>query len=95
MSIESAYESFKNEALEDAIVSSTKASWGGSGYSVELFDNGDYRVLWDNQIGNCYKSPGLILGVPLLSDDEWDEDNGHFFDNAIEAMDATFQQAME
>ncbi len=67
---------------------------GGSRYFVELFEDGTYRLLWNNQIGNLYKSTGVILDVPLLYDDEWDEDNGHYFDNAIEAMDDIYNQAM-
>jgi hypothetical protein len=51
----------------------TKASWGGSGYSVELFADGTWRVLWDNEIGNKYESPGEILGLPTLDDDDYQE----------------------
>ncbi|MEW6498558.1 MAG: hypothetical protein AB1589_39580 [Cyanobacteriota bacterium] len=91
--VSAAYEQFKNEAIEEAIASSTKASWGGSGYSVELFPDGNYRVLWDGQIGNLYNSPGVIIGVSPCSDDDWDEDESiRFYDNAIEDMDAKFEQ---
>lgn len=83
------YEKFKDEA----IASSTKASWGGLGYSVELFPEGHYRVLWDNQIGNLYDSPSVIIGVSPCSDDDWDEDESiRFYDNAIEDMDAKLEQ---
>lgn len=85
-----AYEAFKSQAIEEAIASSTSASRGGSGYSVELFPDGHYRVLWDNQIGNLYKSEGVIIGVPPCSDEDWDEDP--FFDNAVEEFEAKFQQ---
>lgn len=74
MSIKQAFNSFMDESFESAVDSSTKASWGGSGYSVELFDDGTYRVLWDNQIGNRYDSPGLILSIPTLDSEEWDDD---------------------
>lgn len=86
-----AFEAFMAEGFEEACESSTKASWGGSGYSVELFKNGNYRVLWNNQIGNLYTSPGLILGVPALGED-WDEENGHFFDNAEQEMRDIFEE---
>ncbi|MGL5196749.1 MAG: hypothetical protein ACRC8Y_24420 [Chroococcales cyanobacterium] len=82
-------------SVEEAIISSTKASWGGSGYSVELFPDGNYRVLWDNQIGNRYDSPGLIISLPTLGDEEWDEENGHFFDNALECLDQFLEDCIE
>jgi hypothetical protein len=90
----SACESFKNEAIEEAIKSSTQASWGGSGYSVELFSNGSYRVLWNNQIGNLYESEGVIIGVPTCSDDESSDGDSTewFFDNAIESFEEKFNQ---
>ena len=92
-SFKAAFESFMAEDFEDACVSSTEASWNGSGYSVELFEDGSYRVLWDNQIGNLYDSPGIILGIPGLSDDEWGdgEETFHCFDNAQKAMKDAFQ----
>jgi len=70
MSIRQAFELFINEdngaTFEQAVRDSTSAGFGGSGYSVELFEDGTFRVLWENQIGNLYRSPGLILGVPQL-----------------------------
>ncbi|MFM6152246.1 MAG: hypothetical protein ACKPE3_04460 [Sphaerospermopsis kisseleviana] len=83
-----AYENFKAEA-ESAIDQSTEASWGGSGYSVELFDDGTYRVLWDSNIGNLYNSPGVIINIPPCSDEEWTD---RFYDNAIEHLENTFQE---
>lgn len=53
----------------EGVISATKAGWGGSGYSVELFEDGTHRVLWDNQIGNMYESDGVILGLPKIADD--------------------------
>jgi hypothetical protein len=93
MSIQQAFNSFMEKDFQSAVDSSTKASWGGSGYSVELFDDGTYRVLWDGQIGNLYDSPGLILPVPALGNDEWDEDpNIRFYDNAEEEAQDSFQE---
>lgn len=51
----------------------TKASWSGSGYSVELFPDGHWRVLWDNGIGNLYRSPGTIISLPTLDDDDYQQ----------------------
>lgn len=55
----------------DAVISSTQASFGGGSYSVELFPLGDWRVLWTQSIGNQYESPGVILRVPPLSDEDY------------------------
>jgi hypothetical protein len=93
MSVQQAFKSFMEKDFQSAVDSSTKASWGGSGYSVELFDDGTYRVLWDGQIGNLYDSPGLILPAPPLGDDEWDEDpNIRFYGNAEEEAQDSFQE---
>lgn len=54
----------------DGIVSATKASWSGSGYSVELFEDGTWRNLWNNQIGNKYETPGIILSLPTLPEED-------------------------
>lgn len=94
--ITSAYEKFVHEGIEEAIKSSTQASWGGSGYSVELFPSGRYRLLWDNQIGKLYESTGVILGIPVCNDEEFpgndDDDDAWFFDNAIDAFEDKFNQ---
>jgi hypothetical protein len=67
-----AFENFMKDSFHQAAISSTKASWGGSEYCVELFDDGTYRVLWSGNIGNAYESTGVILGIPSLDDEEWD-----------------------
>lgn len=59
--------------FEAGCTSATKASWGGSGYSVELFTDGTWRVLWDNAIGNKYETPGVILSLPAINDDEYQQ----------------------
>lgn len=68
MDIHQALENFISDksgaTFEQAVKDSTLAGFGGSGYSVELFGDGTFRVLWDNQIGNLYRSSGVILGVP-------------------------------
>jgi hypothetical protein len=96
MTFQKAFDAFMRDDFESAVDSSTKASWGGSGYSVELFPDGNYRVLSDNQIGNRYDSPGIILGIPTLGDDEWDEDPSiRFYDNAEEYICNYFEETME
>lgn len=59
--------------FEAGVVASTKASWGGSGYSVELHPDGSWSNLWDNQIGNLYVSDGAILSLPSLNCDAYQE----------------------
>lgn len=87
MSISTAINEFLNnrEELEAAIISSTKASWGGGRYVVEFFPDSTYRVLAGITIGNRYHSPGLIVSIPELSEDEWDgtEEGEAYFENAI------------
>lgn len=74
MSIKTAAQSFVNSPdFADAIVKSTQAGFGGSGYSVELFPDGHYRVLWDNQIGNRYETPGVIVKVPQVSQSDMED----------------------
>lgn len=62
-----------SENFKTGVISSTKASWGGSGYSVELLPDETYQVLWNNQIGNLYETPGVILGLPVLDTDDMAE----------------------
>jgi hypothetical protein len=59
--------------FRDGVISSTQAGFGGSGYSVELFPDGSFRNLWDNQIGNRYESEGVILRLPALDADDMQE----------------------
>ncbi len=51
------------------VIDATKASWSGSGYSVELWADGTWRVLSDGQIGTLYQSEGIILALPVLDTD--------------------------
>lgn len=84
------------EALTEAILSATRAGWAGSGYSLELHPDGSYRVLWDEKIGNLYITPGVILSIPALTEDEWDgSDEGvetAYFNKAINELDRKFCQ---
>ena len=82
MSIQIAFESFINgNDFQPAVEKSTSAGFGGSGYSVELFEDGTYRILWDNEIGNLYISEGLILSIPQ-HDDETLQDIALYGDDA-------------
>ena len=96
MSIRQAFELFMSVSFKAAVDSSTAASWGGGGYSVELFENCSYRILWDNQIGNLYETPGRIISIPTLGDEDWNEDPDlRFYDNAEQEIWDTFNQTEE
>ena len=94
---DAAFSNFMAEQFETACLSSTRASFSGSGYSVELFDDGSYRVLWNNSIGNLYDSAGIIIFVPVLGDNEYDseDESNSFFDNAEDAMRDSYLDAVE
>lgn len=65
-----------SEDFKAGVISSTKAGFSGSSYKVELFEDGTYRVLWANQIGNKYETPGAILVLPQLPDEDLEEIEG-------------------
>ena len=101
MTIAQALDNFINDgaAFEQAVKDSTSAGFGGSGYSVELFEDGTFRVLWDGQIGNLYVSNGVILGVPQF-DQETIDDMAEYGDDAdlsfaLEEAEAALREALE
>lgn len=59
--------------FRQGVIDSTCSSWGGSGWSVELFLDGTWRTLWNNSIGNRYESEGVILHLPTLDTDGMSE----------------------
>ena len=93
--VRKAYGSFRADlrTVESAIESATKAESENSGYSLEIYPDGTHRVFWSDRIGNLYTSPGFIIHLPTLGEEEWDEneDDGHFYDNAIEALDEVIE----
>ncbi len=60
----------KSEDFKQGVISSTKASWGGSCYKVEIAPDGTWRNLWSNQIGNRYETEGVIVALPALNCDD-------------------------
>ena len=56
----------QSEDFKQGVISSTKSSWGGSSYKVEILPDGTWRNLWANQIGNKYESDGVIIALPAL-----------------------------
>lgn len=61
----------KSDEFAESVIKSTKAGFGGSSYKVELFPDGTWRVLWANEIGNRYDTPGTIETIPALSDSDY------------------------
>lgn len=84
---ETTLESFlQSSDFEQGVISSTKASWGGSDYRVELMPDSTWSVLWKNQIGNKYETPGIILVLPTVDDSEvqkYQEATGDSLDNVL------------
>lgn len=58
-----------SEDFIPAMIDATKAAWGLSGYSVELFPDGHWRVQWSVMFGNRYQSPGMIVPLPTFNDE--------------------------
>lgn len=94
---DAAFNSFMadEKSVEEAIMSSTTAGYGGSGYSLELFDDGTFRTLANNQIGNLYNSRGIIVSIPKLEDDEYSDDTDPYYDNAIDALREAYDYAID
>lgn len=95
MSYQEAFDSFMQE-FDSACDKVTEASYSMSGYSVELCSDGSYRVIWNNNLGNRYDSPGILLGIPPLTEDETDDDPDlNFYNRAEQAMKDKFEEAMK
>lgn len=95
--IRKAYAGYRaRRTIEADILSSTKAGFSGGHYKLELLPDGGSRVLWSGNVGNLYDSPGQMISIPQLGEDEYDaeDDGNHFFDNAIEAMDAAIEDVV-
>ena len=91
--IKKAFDNFMaSDDLKTGIISSTKDL--AYGYAVELFPEGAYRVFWNKDSSSLYQSPGLIVRIPRLTDDEYDEDDPEesFFENAIEELQIAFDE---
>jgi hypothetical protein len=54
-----------------AVISSTNAGFHGSSQSIELFEDGTYRIIWTEAIGSRYQPTGELLRVPQLSDEDY------------------------
>lgn len=93
-----------SEDFKQGVIDSTKASWGGSCYKVEILPDGTWQNLWANQIGNRYETPGVIIALPALNCDDMSEftDNGGTedeyldlgFDNERDQIEAELRDAL-
>jgi len=95
-----------SDSFQSGVVDSTKASFKGSHYSVEIQENGTFRVLPANSIGNLYQSEGLIIAIPTLDvtdlnelQDEAamseDEAYSFLFDDQLDDLKEELEEALE
>lgn len=76
-SVKDAFVAFMQHDVYRAILLSTVVMPGNrtlvvGNVAVELFHNGTYRLLNRSEIGESYKSPGILIWVPSLLFSEWD-----------------------
>ncbi len=106
MTLKATLETFlKSDDFKKGVIASTRASWGGGGYSVELFLDGSWRVLDNNQIGNKYEAEGVILRLPPLNSNgltEWldtgESEEDFFnqqFDNEYEELTQIIRESLD
>lgn len=104
--LEKALEQYlQSEDFKQGVIASTKASWGGSCYKVEILPDGTWQNLWANQIGNRYETPGVIIALPVLNCDDMAEftENGGTeeeylslgFDNERDEIEADLRDALK
>lgn len=96
---QAAFDAFMNTEAEDAIIISTQGGYAGpeDRYSVELFDDGAYRVLWNGHIGNLYRSPGIMIEIPELDSEEINDDEPalSYFDDALDLLREKFESVFD
>lgn len=56
-----------SDDFRSGVISSTKASWGGGSYSVEISLDGTWTVLGGSEIGNREERSGIPLRLPTLT----------------------------
>lgn len=98
MSLQEAFDNFMNTDFESAVENATEISWSGRNKSLllELLPDGHYNLMYSGSVGNHYRSKGLLLTVPYLEDDEWDDDPSmRLHDNAEEGIRLNFEAAID
>lgn len=97
MSYLQAFQAFMAKSFQPACDLSTRASLVNIGYSVELLENGTYRVFRDSPIETETKndSSGIILSLPVL-EEEWvcEDPFFSFYDDAEQSIREAFIQKM-
>jgi len=53
------------------------------GHILELFVDGNYRIMRRGDLGNLYDSPGVLIPIFTVSEDELDTED---YENSIDAM---------
>ncbi len=72
MNYEKTLEAFiDSDEFNPALAASTNGSYGVNNYSIELFPDGSYRCQPTSMFVNRYKSPGIILPIPVFKDGDW------------------------
>jgi len=91
--IDRAWDSFcRSNSYRMGIVFATKAVWNKSTHIVELLPDGTYKLLWKEGIRRSYQSPGVMLVIEHLADEEWDEEDGHKYERVECIMAEKYQQ---
>lgn len=95
----------RSNDFRQGVIDSTKASWGGSSYKVEISPDGTWQNLWANQIGNRYESDGVIIALPALGCEDMAEfaENGGTeeeylnlgFDNERDVIESELRDALK
>ncbi len=62
-----------SDEFAEAVIDSTKAGFSGSNYVVELFPDETWRVIWGQQVDDSYQTTGMMLGIPQLNTDEFQD----------------------
>lgn len=76
-----AFEAFMEADFESACDSPTQA------YSVELSENGTYKILCDDELQNDFDSSKLILEIaPLEDENEWNKEMRERFSQALKDL---------
>lgn len=99
MTYQAAFDNFmsNDDEVREAILLATKQGWGGnSTATVELFDDGTYRLL-DRGAGNLYNSRGILVGIPELQESDYNEEDNDlsYFDDAMDRLREGFQWASQ
>lgn len=85
-----------SDSFELACDLSTRASGVNGGLSVELLEDGTYRVFLDSQMECLFDSSGIVLSVPVLEKECFCKEDPFysFYDDAERSICEAFAQKM-